>query len=95
MADCDENRIVRGVAASATAPSVQFDVGAGGLTVSNGFFLLSVTASSASGTLIVQTSTNLQTWIPLQTNSLSGSPVAVSVPLSQAPRRFFRALLMP
>ena len=95
VADTDENRITKGVAASAPAPSVQFDTGDGGLTVSNGFITLRVTASSSSGTLVVLTSTNLQTWIPLQTNSLSGSPVAVSVPLSQAPRRFFRALLFP
>ena len=94
VANTDEYNITKGVPSSGTTPVVQFDTSAGNLSLSNGFIQMSVTSSS-SGTLILQSSTNLLTWTPIQTNSLSGSPVAVSIPLDQAAGRFFRALLSP
>jgi hypothetical protein len=43
-------------------------------------------------TVVVETSTNLATWVPLGTNILGSSPLYFSDPGSvAAPRRFYRA----
>ena len=46
--------------------------------------------------VVIQASTDLQTWIPLQTNLLGTAPLYFSDAQSPAnPRRFYRALLGP
>jgi hypothetical protein len=91
VADSSENRIAKGTPVGA---AVQFDTSGGSLTVSNGFFQMRVTGPS-SGSLILEVSTNLQSWVPIQTNALSSGGVIVSVPLGAYQYRFFRARLVP
>src|SRR6266700_3150893 len=91
VADSVENRIAKGALAPAV---VQFDTSSVGLTVSNGVFQMRITGPS-SGSLILEVSTNLQSWTPIQTNSLSAGVVVMIVPLSSPPYRFFRARLAP
>ena len=93
VVDSGEDRITKGRPATATTV-VQFDTSSGSLTVSNGFFRMRITGPS-SGSLILDVSTNLQSWTPIQTNSLSAGAAAVSVPLNSDPYRFFRAHLAP
>jgi len=53
-------------------------------------------ASPNSDTAVIQASTDLQTWIPLQTNLLGSGPLHFSDPQSPANvRRFYRAQLSP
>jgi hypothetical protein len=70
---------------------VQFDASGGNLTISNGFFQMRLTGPSG-GNVVVEASTNLVTWTPIQTNGL---PLELSVPLSANPHQFFRARLVP
>jgi hypothetical protein len=61
----------------------------------NGVFGFDVSGLSGSS-VVIQASTNLQTWIPLQTNLLVGGPFYFSDPQSPAgARRFYRAQLSP
>jgi DNA-binding beta-propeller fold protein YncE len=67
--------------------------GAFGLT--NGVFGFNVSGPSGS-TVVIQASTDLRTWIPLQTNLLGSGPLYFSDP--QSPnnvQRFYRAQLLP
>ncbi len=91
VSDSAEDRIAKGALAPAV---VQFDTSSVGLTVSNGVFQMRITGPS-SGSLILEVSTNLQSWTPIQTNSLSAGAEVVTVPLNPAPYRFFRARLAP
>ena len=50
----------------------------------------------AGSNVVIQASTDLHTWIPLQTNLLGSGPLYFSDPQSPAnPRRFYRAQLSP
>lgn len=89
-----ENNVVKGTVASTTTPTIQFDTSAGGLIVSGGNFQMRVLGAS-SGSLVLEASTNLQNWVPIQTNSISGSPTMFNVPVNAGPYRFFRAYLLP
>jgi hypothetical protein len=58
-------------------------------------FGFNVTGPSGSN-VVIQASTDLQTWIPLQTNLLGSGPLYFSDPHSPANfRRFYRAQLSP
>lgn len=60
---------------------------------SNGQFGFDITGPSTS-TVVIQASTNLQTWIPVETNLLGATPLYFSDPQSRAtPLRFYRAVL--
>jgi uncharacterized repeat protein (TIGR03803 family) len=60
---------------------------------SNGQFGFDITGPSTS-TVVIQASTNLQTWIPVETNLLGTTPLYFSDPQSRAtPLRFYRAVL--
>jgi len=91
VSDSAGDRIAKGAVAPAI---IQFDTSSVGLTVSNGVFQMRITGPS-SGSLILEVSTNLQSWTPIQTNSLSAGAEVVTVPLNPAPYRFFRARLAP
>jgi len=91
--DAGENRVTKGTVA-AVAPVVQFDTGSGSLTVSNGAFQMRVTGPS-SGSVVLEASSNLQSWTPIQTDSLSGGAVMLTVPLVPGPHEFFRAYIVP
>jgi hypothetical protein len=46
------------------------------------------------GTLVIESSTNLPNWIPVQTNGITGLSYPLSTPWdSNSPGRFFRALV--
>jgi hypothetical protein len=61
----------------------------------NGVFGFNVTGPSGSN-VVIQASTDLQTWIPLQTNLLGSGPLYFSDPQSTTnARRFYRAQLSP
>ena len=90
VVDTGENRVTKGTPAAATTV-VQFDTNSGNLTISNGFFQLRLTGP-AGGDVVVEASTNLAAWTPIQTNGL---PLNLSVPLTTSPHQFFRARLVP
>ena len=61
----------------------------------NGVFGFDVSGPSGSN-VVIQTSTDLQTWIPLQTNLLGSGPLYFYDAQSPAnARRFYRAQLLP
>lgn len=96
VVNSQENSIMKGSVASATTtpPTVQFDTTTGGLVYSGGSLQMRVTGAS-SGSVIVEMSSNLQTWIPVQTDTLSGSSTTITIPSSGNPREFFRAYVVP
>jgi hypothetical protein len=58
--------------------------------ISNGLFGFNLSGSSGQ-TLVIEGSTNLLDWMPLQTNALDGSPVYFSDPQwMNYPGRFYR-----
>jgi hypothetical protein len=61
----------------------------------NGVFGFDVSGPSGSN-VVIQASTDLQTWIPLQTNVLGSAPLYYSDSQSATNRqRFYRAELLP
>jgi hypothetical protein len=93
VVDSAESRITRGALAPSATP-LRFDTSAGSVTVSNGLFHARVTGPSAVS-LVLETSTDLRSWIPIQTNSFSTGSLGVAVPVTSAPSLFFRARLAP
>jgi NHL repeat len=90
-----ENNVVKGVPAGSAPPTVKFDTSGGSLTVSNGLFLMRITGSS-SGSVILETTTNLQSpWTPIQTNPFSPPGLNLSLPAGANQSQFFRARFMP
>jgi hypothetical protein len=74
-------------------PTIQTSDGSGGF--SNGQFGFTLTGS-AGQTVVVEGSTNLWNWIPLQTNSLGTLPWHFSDPTSSnRPARFYRGRVLP
>jgi uncharacterized delta-60 repeat protein len=66
-----------------------------GLGFTNGQFRFSL-AGLASQTIVIQASTNLQSWLPISTNTLTNSPVILSDPQSSTNRsRFYRGVVVP
>jgi len=72
----------------------QFAASQRSLTVSNGQFQMKLNGPSGRS-VIVETSTNLQTWTPVQTNTFTPDGLALSVPLGGNQNHFFRARLGP
>jgi len=93
VVDSAESRITRGALAP-VGGLLRFDTNAGSVTVSDGVFHARVTGPS-SPRLILQASTDLHSWTPVQTNSFSTGALSVAVPLTAAPYLFFRAVLGP
>lgn len=82
--------------ATVGGPVITLTLGAGGSGVSsNGLFTLQFVVPP-SLTWILETSTNLQGWLPVATNSTGNGLVEYSDPESiHSPRRFYRVLLAP
>ena len=62
----------------------------GSLSVSNGVFNLQLTGSSGAN-VIIESSFNLTTWSPLQTNTLPVGGLNLAIPVGTNQQRFFRA----
>jgi sugar lactone lactonase YvrE len=77
VADSSGARVTKGVSPNKPA-EVRFDTSAAGFSLSNGKVTLTLT-SSASGSIILEESQNLQTWSPVLTNAVTASPVVLTV----------------
>ena len=91
VVDSGENRVTKGTVA-VTGAMFSFDSGPGSLIVSNGLFQIRLSGSSGTNVIIVDVSTNLQSWTPIRTSAL---PANVSIPISTNANQFFRARLEP
>jgi sugar lactone lactonase YvrE len=89
VADTDNYRVTKG-----TPLALQFEINADSQTVSNGYFQMRLVSSSLSD-VVVETSTNLQSWTPVQTNALPPDGLNLSVPMGTNPSQFFRAHQSP
>jgi sugar lactone lactonase YvrE len=87
VGDSGNHRITKG------SPLLQFDFGIG-LTVSNNFFQMRLIGPSGSNA-VVEASSDLAAWTPVQTNALPPFGLDVSVPLDTSQNQFFRARLAP
>ncbi len=75
-----------------TTPAIRTNAAFG---FTNGVFGFNVTGPSGSN-VVIQASTDLQNWIPLQTNQLGSGPLYFSDPQSPANvQRFYRTQLLP
>lgn len=71
-----------------------FDTSPGSLTVSNDVFRLRLTGPPGRN-VVVETSTDFQTWSPFETNALPSGGLLLSVPAGVIPKQFIRARLAP
>jgi hypothetical protein len=87
IADAGENLIIK------AAPLFLFDSAATSFTISNSLFHLRLTGPPGSNA-VVEVSTNLQNWTPIQTNTLPPIGIGISLPGTNRSGSF-RARLMP
>ena len=92
VGDSLAENIVKG---SATSQTLSFDTKPGGLVITNGLFQMRIANAPSSGGLVLDSSTNLVTWTPILTNSLSGGPITLTVPFNIQINRYFRVHLGP
>ena len=71
---------------------LQFEVGAGNLAVINGGLQLRLSGPSGAE-VVLESSSDLLHWAPMQTNSLPAEGLFLSMPTSGQPAQFFRARL--
>ena len=71
-----------------------FGFESGSLVISNGFFQMKLTGPPGRNA-IVEASANLQSWTPVQTNSLLADGVLLAMSLGTNQNQFFRARLAP
>ena len=62
-----------------------------GLTINNGALEMSVSNLTSGGTVVLQASTDLQNWAPIQTNAVNGSTLSLTNPVDQS-AQFFNVL---
>jgi sugar lactone lactonase YvrE len=87
-----ENNLVKGTLGGTTViPKVEFDTGSGALSYSNGTIQLRLTSATA-GILVVEISTNLQSWLPIWTNPITPPSLSISLPTTNQ-NSFYRANL--
>ncbi len=95
VVDSNNHRITKGISPDGgMGISVGFDSGGGGLSVAEGSFSMRVTGPMT-GSVVLEASTDLVLWLPIQTNSLSAPPVTLSVPIERGADSFFRLRLTP
>jgi sugar lactone lactonase YvrE len=87
IADGQENRIIKG------SPLFLFDSSAVSLNASNGTFQLRITGPPGSN-VVVEASSNLLAWSPIQTNAMPAAGLNISLPATNS-FRSIRALLTP
>jgi hypothetical protein len=75
-------------------PAVNPPLFGGGATVSNGTFAVPLTGPLGA-TVIVQGSSDLLTWTPIQTNTISAGGLNLSVQVGTNRQMFFRAVIPP
>jgi sugar lactone lactonase YvrE len=73
---------------------VAFGTGAGSLLVTNGAFQMNL-SGPLNGNVVLETSTNLIFWTPVQTNLFTNGSSSAVIPLTPDPGRFFRARYAP
>jgi sugar lactone lactonase YvrE len=88
IGDSMANNVVQASAA------VVFGTGAGSLVVSNGLFQMNL-SGPITGSFVLETSTNLISWGPIQTNFFTNGISSPAVPLTLEPGRYFRARYVP
>jgi hypothetical protein len=71
-----------------------FSTNAGGVTISSNPFQAQIVGPPGRAA-VLEGSKDLQTWAPLQTNTLSSNGWQISLPLGANQNAFFRALLEP
>jgi uncharacterized repeat protein (TIGR03803 family) len=87
-------RISVGLGPILTGPAVSILTTNGGFGFTNGEFGFDLAGPSGSN-VIIEASTDLRTWIPLQTNLFGSGPLSFSDPQSPANRqRFYRTVLL-
>jgi hypothetical protein len=62
-----------------------------GLTINNGTLQMTVSNLTTGATVVLQTSTNLQNWVSIQTNAVNNSTLSLTNPVNQ-PEQFFKVL---
>jgi hypothetical protein len=62
----------------------------GGLSASNGTFIMRLTGSPGAS-VVVESSFNLVTWTPMQTNTLPAGGLDLAMPMGTNQQQFFRA----
>ena len=72
-----------------TTPTVPPQFG-GGLSMTNGLFNLQLTGTPGDS-VVIESSLNLTTWLPLQTNTLPVGSLNLSIPRGTNQQQFFRA----
>lgn len=88
VVNAGSQNVVKGISTNTPPPALQFATGGGGLSFTNGTLNMNLTGPSGSH-VVIDVSSNLTTWTPLQTNTL---PFTFSAPTT-GPRLFFRARL--
>ena len=71
---------------------LEFASSNGGLSVSNGMFQMRLLASG-NATVVIERSTNLIHWVPIQTNSVTAPGLSLAIPTINHPKQYFRAAL--
>jgi len=88
IGDSTADNIVRASAA------VVFGTSGGSLAISNGAFQMNLSGPQ-SGSIVIESSTNLLAWTPVQTNLFTNGNSSAVVPLTTDPGRYFRARYVP
>jgi sugar lactone lactonase YvrE len=73
-------------------PDITFDTASGSISHSGNTFTFKV-STTATGSLVVEASSDLLNWAPVQTNLLSGAAIDLTVPFQAALNSFFRLRL--
>jgi alpha-tubulin suppressor-like RCC1 family protein len=71
-------------------PPLQFECGGGSRMVTNGCLQLRLSGTTGTA-VVVERSSDLMNWVPIQTNTVPEGGLPLLVPLSQQPEQFFRA----
>jgi hypothetical protein len=74
--------------------AVVFGTAPGSLVISNGVFQMNL-SGPRSGSIVLETSTNLISWVPVKTNLFTNGISSAAIPLTSDPGRFFRARYVP
>lgn len=93
VVDSGSARVTKGVSTSVPV-DVRFDTSPGGLSMAGGIFTMKVLTPS-SGSVVLEESQNLLTWLPVRTNALSASAWSLSIPFNPGQNAFYRLKYSP